>query len=71
LEVFKDRADNVIVGESDGDNHSFSADEAFKGHNMYEICRETGEGLVNLSKRPSRIVEDKIKGKNVKVRFPF
>ncbi|NQE44608.1 hypothetical protein C5S31_01125, partial [ANME-1 cluster archaeon GoMg2] len=32
LEIIKDRADNVIIGESDGGNHSFSADEAFKWH---------------------------------------
>lgn len=41
LEIIKDRADKVIVGESGGGNHSFSADDAFKDHNMYEICRET------------------------------
>jgi uncharacterized protein (DUF362 family) len=70
LEVFKDRADNVIVGKSGGGNHSFSADEAFKGHKMYEICRENGEGLVNLSKLPSMFVEDKIKGTKVKVLLP-
>jgi len=72
LEIIKDRADNVIIGESDGGNYSFSADEAFKGHNVHEICRETGVDFtkVNLSKRPSRIVEDKIKGKKVKVLLP-
>ena len=70
LEIIKDRADKVIVGESDGGSHSFTADEAFKGHNMYEICRETGADLVNLSKMPSVIVKDKIQGKNVKVQLP-
>jgi len=70
LEILKDRAASVIVGESDGGNHSFSADVAFEGHNMHEICRETGVELVNLSKRPSRIVEDKIQGKKVKVLLP-
>ena len=44
LEIFKDREDNVILGESDGGNHSVSADDAFKGHHMYEICKETGVG---------------------------
>ena len=70
LEIIKDRANTVIVGESDGGNHSFSADDAFKGHNMYEICKETGVDLVNLSKLPSVFVEDKIQGKKVKVRLP-
>ena len=70
LEILKDRAASVIVGESDGGNHSFSADVAFKGHNMHEICRETGVELVNLSKLPSVVVKDKIQGKTVKVLLP-
>jgi len=70
LEIIKDRADNVIVGESNGGNHSFTADNAFKGHNMYEICKESGVDLVNLSKLPSVFIEDKIQGKRVKVKLP-
>lgn len=70
LEILKDRADTVILGESDGGNHSFTADDAFKGHNIPEICKETGVELVNLSKLPSRKVEDNIQGKNVEVYLP-
>lgn len=70
LEILKDRADTVILGESDGGNHSFTADDAFKGHNMPEICKKTGVELVNLSKLPSRKVEDNIQGKKVEVQLP-
>lgn len=70
LEIIKDRADTVILGESDGGNRSFSADVAFKGHNMHEICKETGVDLVNLSKRPSVFIKDKILGKTVQVQLP-
>jgi uncharacterized protein (DUF362 family) len=70
LEILKDRADKVIVGESDGGNNSFTADNAFKGHNMHEVCRETGADLINLSKLPSVSIEEKIQGKNVKVILP-
>ncbi|WP_144011559.1 DUF362 domain-containing protein [Methanobacterium paludis] len=70
LEILKDRADNVILGESDGGNHSFTADDAFEGHNMPEICKETGVELVNLSKLPSKKVEDNIQGKKVEVHLP-
>ncbi|MGV8108421.1 DUF362 domain-containing protein [Methanospirillum sp.] len=70
LEQLKDRADRVIVGESNGGNHSFSADDAFKGHGMYEICKRTGAELVNLSKLPARYVEDTIQGRKVKVQVP-
>lgn len=70
LGLFKDQVDRVIVGESNGGNHSFSADQAFDGHNMPEVCRETGAELVNLSNLPSRFIEDKIQNKRVKVQVP-
>ncbi|MFZ3135433.1 DUF362 domain-containing protein [Methanothrix sp.] len=70
LEILKDRAGEVIVGESNGGNNSFTADDAFKGHNMHEICRETGATLVNLSRIPSMPVEETIQGRKVKVFLP-
>ena len=70
LEILKDRAGEVIVGESNGGNNSFTADDAFKGHNMHEICREAGATLVNLSKMPSMSVEETIQGRKVKVFLP-
>jgi len=70
LEILRARARRVILGESDGGNHSFTADDAFKGHNMYEVCREIGVELVNLSKLPSVFVEDEVQGKKVKVQLP-
>jgi uncharacterized protein (DUF362 family) len=70
LEILRDRSDSVILGESDGGNHSFRADEAFRGHQMYEICKQAGVKLVNLSTTPSRFVEAKISGKKVKVQLP-
>ena len=39
LAIIKDRAGRVIVGESNGGNHSFTADQSFKGHGMSDICR--------------------------------
>lgn len=70
LEILKDRADTVILGESDGGNQSFTADDSFRGHGMHDICRDTGVKLVNLSNMESRFVEDSINGKTVKVQLP-
>jgi uncharacterized protein (DUF362 family) len=70
VELLKTRAGTVIVGESDGGNNSFKADEAFAGHNIYQICKEIGAEVVNLSTLPSEIVESKILGKTVKVQLP-
>jgi uncharacterized protein (DUF362 family) len=32
LEILRDRSSSVILGESDGGNHSFEANEVFRGH---------------------------------------
>jgi uncharacterized protein (DUF362 family) len=70
LELMKGRCVQVIVGESDGGNHSFKAEEAFAGHNMMEICKETGAELVNLSNLPSKFVGAEILSKRVRVQLP-
>ncbi len=70
LEILKGRAGEVIVGESDGGNNSFTADDAFNGHNMHEICRDTGATLVNLSKMPSISVGETIQERKVKIILP-
>lgn len=70
FEIIKNRSSNVIVGESDGGNHSFKAEEAFRGHGMQEICKEVGVELVNLSNLPSKFVESEIQSKKVKVQLP-
>lgn len=70
LSVLKDRAGRVIVGESDGGNRSFTADQAFQGHDMPQICRDVGAELVNLSTLPAIDVEEKIQGVKVKVQLP-
>lgn len=70
LGLLKDKADRVIVGESDGGNRSFTADQAFKGHGMYEICKATGAELINLSTIPAETVKGTIQGVSVKVQLP-
>ncbi len=68
--ILKDRCDQVIIGESDGGNHSYKADDAFKGHGVDGICRDVGVERVNLSNLSSRYVEDTIQGRTVKVEVP-
>ncbi len=70
LRLLKGKAGRVILGESDGANHAFTAEEAFEGHGIYDICKETGAEVVSLSRMPSSIVESTILGKRVKVRLP-
>jgi len=70
LGLLKDKVGRVIIGESNGGNRSFTADRAFKGHGMPEICKETGAEHVNLSTMPAEIIEGTIQGKKVWVQLP-
>ncbi len=69
LENLRNRCRRVILGESDGGSCSFRAEEAFLRHGMYEICKDVGVELVNLSKLPSEVVASTIQGKKVKVQI--
>ena len=70
LALLKDKAGRVLLGESDGGNHSFTAEESLKGHDINRICKEAGAEAVNLSKLPWEVVEGEIQGKKVRVRLP-
>jgi uncharacterized protein (DUF362 family) len=70
LDILAGRTSAITVGESDGGNHSFKAEEAFEGHDMYRICKETGARLVSLSTLPVTTVESTILGKKVQVELP-
>ncbi|MFA5399732.1 MAG: DUF362 domain-containing protein [Dehalococcoidia bacterium] len=70
LKLLKGKAGRVILGESDGANHAFTAEESLEGHGMYDICREEGAEAVSLSRLPSTMVESNVLGKKVKVQLP-
>ena len=70
LGIIKNRSNNIILGESNGGNHSFKAEEAFRCHQMYEVCKESGVELVNLSNLSSKFVKSEIQSKKVKVQLP-
>ena len=70
LAILKSKAGSVVVGESDGGNHSFKAEVAFKNHGMYEICQEAAVELVNLSTLPTKVIETRVLSKKVRVQLP-
>lgn len=68
LSILVDRADTVVIGESNIGN--VVAEKAFKNHNVYEICKETGAEIVNLSKIEPKLVETKVQGEKIKIELP-
>lgn len=65
LSILKDRCDHLIVGESSAP--TYSADLAFKNQGVYEICRDNGAELYNLSKMPSTWIVTEVDEKQIKV----
>ncbi|MBI4737966.1 DUF362 domain-containing protein [Candidatus Woesearchaeota archaeon] len=63
LAILTSRTSNVIVGESDGGMHAFTAEESFAVHNMPDICRQYGAKLVNLSRLERESVTTTVGGK--------
>lgn len=70
ISVLKAYTDKIIIGESDGGYHSFKAEEAFKGHGIYNIAKKYDVKIVNLSKLSSEIVITQVNSKKVEVELP-
>ncbi len=70
LATLADAGSRVFVGEGDGGYGSWSADTAFDGHGLRELCVEFGATLVNLSRAPSRTVELEIPGRTYHLGLP-
>jgi uncharacterized protein (DUF362 family) len=50
LQIFSDRSNHLIIGESDGGYRGWPAEMSFLNHNLPDITRRFGARLVNLSK---------------------
>ena len=69
LTLLAERGAEVFVGESNGGYGSFTAAEAFAGHGLFEICRQTGAQPLDLSKEALEEYSGEIGGKKVSVRL--
>ncbi len=70
LGILTQRTQNITIGESDGGRHAWTADDAFRGHNLQEITSKFGARLINLSREPWERAETTIGGKKVEVQLP-
>jgi uncharacterized protein (DUF362 family) len=70
VSILSTRSPNVIIGESDGGYNSWKAEEAFQGHQPYEVAEKYGAKVVNLSKLKSEYVKTKVGSKSIQVELP-
>jgi uncharacterized protein (DUF362 family) len=68
--VLKDRADDVVIGESDGGNSSFLGETALRNHGVPDICKRTGARYLDLSKCQRVRISEKVQSRRVEVTLP-
>jgi uncharacterized protein (DUF362 family) len=61
---------NITIGESEGGQACFSAEDAFKNHGLYTLAKDYGIRIINLSKDHTQSVQMRIAGKNIKIELP-
>ena len=70
VRVLRTRTRNINIVESDGGCGAWTADEAFAGHGIVEICRRYDARAINLSNQPRESVEADIAGRRIRIELP-
>jgi uncharacterized protein (DUF362 family) len=71
VRILRDRtAARIFIGESDGGYHSYKAQEAFRGHGLYELGKRYGVEIINLSSIPSERAISRVGCKEIAVELP-
>lgn len=70
VRFFRGLTEDITIVESDGGSHAWSAEEAFSGHRIPELCKKYGVKAMNLTKQARRVVETDVAGKRVAVELP-
>ncbi len=61
---------DITIGESEGGQACFKAEDAFEAHGLFDLAKEFGVKVVNLSTQPAQRVTTIIAGRSVSVDLP-
>jgi uncharacterized protein (DUF362 family) len=67
IRVLGARTRHITIVESDGGCGAWTAEEAFRGHDIFEMCRRHGTRAINFTNYPREQVETEIAGRRVRV----
>lgn len=67
VKVLSSRTRNITIVESDGGSYAWSADVAFKGHRIPEMCERHGARAVNLTHYPRETARARVGNSEVEV----
>lgn len=62
--------DEITIGESEGGQSCFLAEDAFKTHGLFDLQRDYGVRVVNLSKGEHEIATTTVKGREERIELP-
>lgn len=61
---------NIVIGESEGGQASFRAEDAFETHGLYSLAKDYGIQVVNLSKGRHERATTTVGGRDITVELP-
>jgi len=61
---------NITIGESEGGQSCFKAEDAFEHHGLYALQKEYGIGVVNLSKGQHELAVTTVANKRISIQLP-
>jgi uncharacterized protein (DUF362 family) len=67
VEVLRPLTSHIVIGESEGGQACFRAEDAFEAHGVYDLARDHGIKVVNLSKCPHESASVTIGGRRIVV----
>lgn len=68
--ALKNLDSDLTIVESDGGYHSWKAEDAFRGHGLYDLSKRYGIRLLNLCKSEKTSIEFKVNSENIQIPFP-
>lgn len=70
LNALRDYTHNITVVESDGGSDAWTADDAFRGHGILDMCRTNGSRAVNLSRVERKTYHSVVGGRDIEIELP-
>jgi len=70
VSLLRTKTNQILICESNGGTDSFTAEEAFEGHGVYELASRYGVQPVNLSRMPSTSIRVKAGIRSTYIELP-
>jgi len=67
--ILKNYCNKIYIGESDGANSYWTADQCFRGHGLHDMAKKNGFDLINFTKYPTVLKSSIINGKTIRLKY--